>query len=412
MSMISSLFHHTPRVAPANPTSLEESYERLGKVQSWLKSEGIDGAIFTNNKNIRYLTRFAPAGADPEEAFLVVTPNKVMLFTTGFYEAKARRDAPHIPLEVATREGAAAALPKFFTDIIGAGAKKVAVEKNDMMAARQDMLQDLFPDAKLVGMKVTESLRESKTPEEVAELRKAIAATQTAMREVARSAKPGATEKSLAEVFQHSLLKQGAGEAFFTIMAAGPDGAEPHFDEPTDRPLKRGEMIVMDVGAKVGDYNADMTRMIVLGKPSPEAQKVLNLVRDAQAAAIAKVAPGVPAREIDQAARDVIAKAGYGDRFIHGVGHGVGMDVHENPRLTPSTSPSVLLKKGNVVTAEPGVYLPGKFGVRMEDMILVTEKGHENLSGDLQKVFYAGGILDKMKSAWDSITRRFHHSSN
>lgn len=409
MSILSVPFYRPPQrktssKIPPTPPDLNSnavSKERLGKIQDWLKRENLDGALFSNMKNIEYLTGFAPAGADPEEAFLLVTPGKVSLQTSQFYVEKAKRDAPHVQLSTDD-------LQTFLAKELP-GAKQVAVEKENMTASRAEWIRATLPGVTLSDMDEAEKLRDTKTPAEVAALRKAIAITGEGIARVAAQAKPGVTEKELVATFKKTLVDHGAEEAFVTIIAAGPDGAEPHFDQPSDRPLKEGEPLVMDVGAKIDGYNADITRMIVLGKPSPDVQKILDLVAKAQEAAIAKIAPGVPVREVDLAARKVIEAAGYGKEFYHSVGHGVGKDVHEEPRVSWRTAPGELLKPGEVITAEPGVYQLGKFGVRIEDMILVTPQGHEVLSDYIPKVFHARGesLLDKMKDAWQRVTKRF-----
>jgi Xaa-Pro aminopeptidase len=381
----------------SSPVSVDVSKERISKVQDWLKAQHLDGALFNNMKNIAYLTGFAPAGVDPGEAFLLITPKEAILLTSPFYIEKAKRTAPHVA--VSTQK-----LSDFLHEKIN-GACRLGIEKDSLTASQEEFLAKTLPGVLFSDMQIVEKMRETKTPEEIKALKKAAAITALAMYEVAQKAKPGITEKELVKTFKKSLLENGVEEAFVTIIAGGPDGAEPHFDEPSEKPLKPGEPLVMDVGAKVDGYNADITRMIVLGKPSPEVQKILDLVAKAQQEAISQIAPGLPIREIDLTARKVIEQAGYGKEFYHATGHGVGMDVHEKPLVSPNTPKEAILKPGNVITVEPGVYLKGKFGVRLEDMVLVTPQGHEVLSGYIPKIFYAKGdsFLEKLKQSWHSI---------
>lgn len=376
--------------------AIATSNARLGALRANMKLQGLDAVLISNEKNIAYLTNFSTIGADPEEAFLVVRPADAAIYTTPFYADKAQRLAPHLPLTTAgTRERpgcnaapGGATLETFLNEEL-TGVKNLGVEMDDLTAARGQWLTKHF-SVKVKDAHLTELQRVSKTPEEIAAMRKAIHITAVAMKATAAAAHPGVSEKQLGTVFKKSLLDQGAEEAFTTILAAGPHAAEPHFDEPTEDPLPPRSLLVMDVGAKIDGYNADMTRMIMIGQPTDEQKQILQLVETAQRAGIDKVAPGIPVREVDAAARKVIEDAGHGKDFFHGTGHGVGRDVHEQPFVSSRTSPDVLLKPGEVITVEPGCYLKGKFGVRMEDEVLVTDNGHEALSEEegLPKVFY------------------------
>ena len=178
----------------------------------------------------------------------------------------------------------------------------------------------------------------------------------------------------------------GAEPSFPTIVAAGPNGALPHA-EPGEREIGPGELVVFDMGAKLDGYCSDGTRTFATGEPGERAREVYEVVRGAQEAALGAVSVGVRAEEVDSVARDLIAAAGYGERFGHGLGHGVGLEVHEEPRVSQRSED--VLEAGEVVTIEPGIYLPGELGVRIEDLVVVTEDGYRNLSGlpkDLQLV--------------------------
>ncbi|MDP2689128.1 MAG: M24 family metallopeptidase [Deltaproteobacteria bacterium] len=196
--------------------------------------------------------------------------------------------------------------------------------------------------------------------------------------EAARVIRGGVTEKEAASLIELSFRKAGAdGLAFDTIVASGPRAALPHGKASSKR-VKRGELVVADMGVALNGYNSDETRTFSVGRPSPEQRKVYQTVLDAQMRAIEKVAPGVKAAEVDSEARSLIEKAGYGKFFGHGLGHGVGLDVHEPPSLSPLSKET--LEEGMVVTIEPGIYIPGWGGVRIEDMVLVMKDGFEVLT--------------------------------
>lgn len=196
----------------------------------------------------------------------------------------------------------------------------------------------------------------------------------------------GRSEREVARAAEARIRELDAEPSFPTIVAAGPNGALPHA-EPGERQIGSGELVVFDMGAKLDGYCSDGTRTFAVGEPGEEARAVYETVRAAQAAALDAVAVGVGGEELDRVAREVISEAGHGERFGHGLGHGVGLEVHEMPRVSPRSDD--VLAAGEVVTIEPGVYLPGKLGVRIEDLVVVSEAGYRNLSGlpkDLQLV--------------------------
>ncbi|MGZ5375779.1 MAG: M24 family metallopeptidase, partial [Solirubrobacterales bacterium] len=182
----------------------------------------------------------------------------------------------------------------------------------------------------------------------------------------------------VARAAEARIRELGAEPSFPVILAAGPNGAQPHA-EPGERVIGSGELVVFDMGAQIDGYCSDGTRTFASGDPGEEARKVYELVRSAQAAALDAVRAGAGGVQIDAVARELIAEGGHGERFGHGLGHGVGLEVHERPTLSVRSEDE--LAAGNVVTVEPGVYVPGEFGVRIEDLVVVTEDGHRNLSG-------------------------------
>jgi Xaa-Pro aminopeptidase len=196
----------------------------------------------------------------------------------------------------------------------------------------------------------------------------------------------GRSELEVARAAEARMREQGAEPSFPAIVAAGPNGALPHA-EPGEREIGRGELVVFDIGARLDGYCSDGTRTFAVGEPGERAREVYETVREAQLAALAAVRAGARAEALDEVARDLISAAGHGERFGHGLGHGVGLEVHEEPRVSQRSED--VLAPGEVVTIEPGIYLPGELGVRIEDLVVVTETGHRNLSTlpkDLQLV--------------------------
>ena len=188
----------------------------------------------------------------------------------------------------------------------------------------------------------------------------------------------GRSEREVARAAEARMYELGAEPSFPAIVAAGPNGALPHA-EPGDREIGPGELVVFDMGAKLDGYCSDGTRTFATGEPGEQAREVYEVVCRAQAAALDAVVAGAAGEAVDAVARKAIEEAGHGERFGHGLGHGVGLEVHEGPRLAQTASGA--LRPGHTVTVEPGIYLPGKFGVRIEDLVVVTEEGHRNLSG-------------------------------
>lgn len=220
--------------------------------------------------------------------------------------------------------------------------------------------------------------RISKEPEELAAMREAAVAAEKALETVLPHLRPGMTEQDVALLLQKAMLDEG-GQPTFCIVASGPNGAEPHHSsDPT--PLQKGAVLVIDWGCSVRFYLSDITRTIALGDPGQEAKDVYAVVYEAHQAARKAIQPGVPAEEVDAAARRVIEQAGFGDRFIHRTGHGIGMMGHEPPMIVRGNAKPLVV--GQCFSVEPGIYLPGRFGVRIENLVTVTQDGHESLNSE------------------------------
>jgi Xaa-Pro aminopeptidase len=262
------------------------------------------------------------------------------------------------------------------------GALRVAYESHRLTVEAflelRDVLDGTAPVELVRGGRLVERLRERKDPGEVAAVRAACAAADAALSDVLALLRPGLTERAIADELEARMRRHGAQAlGFDSIVAGGPNSAVPHHS-PTDRPVAPGELLKLDFGAMVDGYRSDMTRTVVLGEPVDWKREIYELVEAAQQAAVEAVAPGVATTDVDLAARRVIESAGLGDAFVHGVGHGVGLDIHEAPALDAASTD--VLQAGMVVTAEPGVYLAGRGGVRIEDTLLVTGDGAERLT--------------------------------
>jgi Xaa-Pro aminopeptidase len=223
-----------------------------------------------------------------------------------------------------------------------------------------------------------EKLRRVKDAAELASIAAAAELADEVWRWSLQRGLAGRTELEVSRAAEARMREQGAEPSFPTIVAAGPNGALPHA-EPGEREIGRGDLVVFDMGAKLDGYCSDGTRTFAAGEPGERAREVYETVREAQAAALGAVTDGARAEDVDAVARELIAAAGHGERFGHGLGHGVGLEVHEEPRVSQRSED--VLEAGEVVTIEPGIYLPGELGVRIEDLVAVSEDGYRNLSG-------------------------------
>ncbi len=259
------------------------------------------------------------------------------------------------------------------------GARHLGFEPDVLTCKDHETFRAALEGAELVPAEgVVERLRMVKDEAEVQRIRRAESIGDAAFSHILDLIKPGMTENEVALELEWFMRKNGAEKAGFdVVVASGPRGAMPHA-RATHKPLARGELVVLDFGAVVDGYRGDMTRTVSLGRAGPEERAMYGLVLRAQKAALEGMSAGRTGDEVDAMARRVIDEAGHGERFGHGLGHGVGLAVHEEPRLRPSSSTA--LAPGMVVTVEPGVYLPGRFGVRIEDLVVVESGGVRNLT--------------------------------
>jgi Xaa-Pro aminopeptidase len=312
---------------------------------------------------VRYLTGF-----ESTNAAVLVEPERTRLFTDFRYAERARA-VDGVEFEETKRY--------IYSDLAGRLPERIAFEADALTYANWELLRqggvDLVPRHGLV-----ESLRVVKEPEELDAIRRATEVTNTTYERLAEELFAGRTEKDLAWRMEQLFHEEGAdGLAFPIDIASGPTAASPHAVSG-DRVVREGDLVIVDAGAIVDDYCSDCTRTFAVGEVPDSLRETYEVVRRGQQAGLAAVRAGVSGREADAAARAVIADAGYGENFGHGLGHGVGLLVHEAPALRPESED--VLAAGNVVTVEPGVYLSGVAGIRIEDLVVVTEEGREVLT--------------------------------
>jgi Xaa-Pro aminopeptidase len=338
---------------------------RRERAQEKIAELSADAALITSGPNVLYLTGLASSNA----ALLLPVSGTGVLATDSRYTLAARRDCPD--LELVTERFIE---PRLAAELTRRGMRTVAFEAHEMTVERHAELEANSGGVKVVpfGRKI-EDLRTVKDPTELELLATACRISMQAIADVFAEIRPGVTERRVAAALDRRMVELGAaGPAFETIVASGPNGAIPHH-VPADRPLRRGDLITMDFGAQYGGYHADMTRTVALGEPAGWQREIYELVAAAQRAGIEAARPGADVGDVDAAARDMIRDAGHGDHFGHGLGHGIGLEVHEAPTIGYGRTG----KLGNrvPVTVEPGVYLPGRGGVRIEDVLIVGADG-------------------------------------
>ncbi len=345
---------------------------RVEALRARLLDLDVPALLVTSLSNVRYLCGFTGSAGE-----LVVTPDTLTFVTDGRYREQAAAEiaAAGVEADVRIVSGPSGEAVR---DATGA-CERVGLEAASLSWAKAEALREAL-GAELVPTKdVVEGLRACKDSGEVDAIRRATDVADAALSEVLAAWDPARTEVGLALALEWAMRTRGAsGTSFDSIVAAGPHGALPHA-RPGDDAIGEGRPVVIDYGCIVDGYCSDTTRTVCWGAVEAEFVEVYDVVSAAQDAARDAVAPGVACRDVDAAARGVISDAGYGEQFVHSTGHGVGIDVHELPRLA-ATSDDVLAA-GNVVTLEPGIYLPGAGGVRIEDVVVVTDAGCETLTG-------------------------------
>jgi len=340
---------------------------RADRVRARLADAGVDALLITRLPNVRYLTGFTGSAG-----VVLLGAEAMLLVTDGRYAEQSRAQVHDAGVTADVAVGGTAAEQR---DALVAAADpypRLGLEANGVTWHQVREYETWFAGHELVPTEeLVEAERRIKEPAEVARIRAACAIADDALAELLPRLADGPTERDFALELEFAMRRRGATKTSFDpIVAAGPNGALPHA-RPSSRPIEPGELVVIDFGCIVDGYCSDMTRTVSVGDPGPDATRVWETVLASQQAGRATVAPGVECAAVDHASRAVIDDAGWADAFVHGTGHGVGLEIHEAPRVARTASGT--LAPGYVVTVEPGVYLPGVGGVRIEDTLVVTD---------------------------------------
>ncbi|MBN2581289.1 MAG: aminopeptidase P family protein [Pirellulales bacterium] len=342
---------------------------RRDRLRKSMRRVGIEALLVTDFVNVTYLTGFTG-----DDSYLLVREDGEVLLTDGRYTTQLEEECPD--LDLAVRKPGASMVQLVIRVLRSSEIGRLGLEADSMTIGLEDKISDKLPEMALVPTTgLVEKQRLIKDKEEIELLRKAIRQAEKAFAVVRASIVPEMTEKQVANELEYQCRKFGAKQAGFpSIVAVGSRSALPHAT-PDEHRIAEDGFVLIDWGACEGLYRSDLTRVLATDKISPKFTRIYKVVLEAQTKAIHAVRPGVLCQDVDAVARGVIARAGYGRRFTHNLGHGLGIQVHEAPRLAAKNQ--TVLKPGMVVTVEPGIYLPGWGGIRIEDDVLVTRSGHE-----------------------------------
>jgi Xaa-Pro aminopeptidase len=358
--------------------------KRLDRLFRELRDRQIPNLLVTSPFNVTYLTGFTG-----DDSFLFVADGLATVLSDARYEEQLAQECPDTPVFI--RSPIVSMIQATAEWLASNRVTGLCVEAQTMSLAQFETLRDHLPEASLTSSRgIVEKLRERKDSIELAAIERAISMAQRAYIAVTASITEEMTEKMIADELEYSIRKLGgAGSAFKSIVGVGPRAALPH-GRPSSKKIHEDAFMLVDWGAKEGLYLSDLTRIVVTGKPTSKFRKIYQTVLDAQTAAIRAIRPGALMSEIDAIARSVIEQAGFGKRFTHSLGHSFGLEIHESVRLAKGQDRP--LEPDMVVTVEPGIYLPGITGVRIEDDVLVTKSGHR--------------VLSSLPKEWDEITSR------
>lgn len=345
---------------------------RRDRLRRALHKPAADAILVTNFTNVTYLSGFTG-----DDSFLLVRNDGELLISDPRYTTQLGEECPGVELLI--RKPGVQMLQAVVKTLKSAKIRRLAIEGDSMTVAMREKIAAELPKLDIVTTSgLVERLRRTKDRYEIEAMRQAARYAEKAFAAIRAALQPEQTEREVANELEHQMRRFGArGAAFPSIVATGPRAALPHATA-TDRTIGSSGFVLIDWGANGGLYCSDLTRVLVTGKISPKLERIYRVVLKAQLKAIAAIRPGVVAADVDRVARDVIGDAGFGRYFGHGLGHGLGLEVHEAPRL--AVNQKTVLKPGMVVTVEPGIYLPGWGGVRIEDDVLVTRTGHEVLT--------------------------------
>ncbi len=346
--------------------------DRIRKLSGQLSTLQADAFLVSNEINVTYLTGFTG-----DSSSLLVKPTGQTMLSDGRYKEQLEEECPGLAVEI---KSPAEKPIDFFTHVVAeSGATRIAVEADQLTVAQLSQFKKHLPDVEWIETSgVIVGQRMIKDAEEIEILRSAVRINERALESILAKLGLDWTEQEIAYELESTIRRLGAtGFSFEPIIGAGPGGAKPHY-RSTQTVIGDYSTLLVDWGTKLGGYASDMTRSFHFGKPPARFLSAYEAVLESQLAAIDAIRPGVDASKVDEAARNVLKKAGLDEYFVHGLGHGVGLEIHEMPRLSAVSED--VLAPGMVITVEPGVYFGGEFGIRIEDDVLVTETGHEVLS--------------------------------
>jgi Xaa-Pro aminopeptidase len=346
--------------------------ERRDRLRRDVAKARTDALLVTSFVNVTYLTGFTG-----DDSFLLLRRDGEVIVSDPRYATQIQEECPGLDAHI--RRPGVKMLQSIVKVLKQAKPSKLAIEADSMTVGLRDAIAKEMPKLPLVPTSgLVERLRRIKDKQEIAAIREAVRQAEKAFAVLRATLRPDKTEKQVADELEMQLRLLGAkGSSFPSIVAVGARAALPHA-RPGPQQIGSGDMVLVDWGADGGLYKSDLTRVLVTGRISPKLERVYRVVLKAQQRAIDAIRPGLTGKQVDQVARDVITQAGYGRYFGHGLGHGIGLEVHEGPRLAAIST--TVLKPGMVVTVEPGIYLPGWGGVRIEDDVLVTRDGCEVLT--------------------------------
>ncbi|MDP3791958.1 MAG: Xaa-Pro peptidase family protein [Candidatus Omnitrophota bacterium] len=342
---------------------------RLKKLRSELKAKSIESLLVTNESNVTYLSGFT--GSD---SVLFITPDSQFFLTDSRYTQEAKKSVRGFAiLEVVSST----------YDVIGKiacknGIRKIGFESMNLPYGVIKNLESYIGKAKLLPFNnIVENLRAVKDKEEIARIERSVACAKKVLKNIVGEVAPGVSEKKLSGRIECEFIANGAKSGFKPIVACAENSSKPHA-HPTDRKIAKNDIVMIDMGCTLDSYNSDITRMVLTGKIKDKIREIYLVVKAAQEKAFDNIRPGRKISAVDSAGRQHIADKGYGKFFGHSMGHGIGLDVHEEPSVSGRSTG--ILKPGMVFTVEPAIYVPGLGGIRIEDMVLVTEKGFEILT--------------------------------
>jgi Xaa-Pro aminopeptidase len=344
---------------------------RAERLLELLPAAGLDVLLVSELVNVRYLTGYTGSNG------LAIVGPRTRAFITDFRYVEQAAAEVHPSFE---RRRAPRELANALVEVLPSGELRLGFEASHVTVRDYELLREILPArVELVAAgALVEQLRAVKEPEEAERIRAAAALADEAFEGVIAEGLVGRTEREVAMALDWDIRERGGDRpSFETIVAAGAHGARPHA-RPRDAEIRPGELVVIDWGAVLDGYHSDCTRTLAAGGASDAIRDVYEIVLDAQRQGVGAVRPGADGRAVDALVRGAIDARGYGNEFGHGLGHGVGLDVHEAPRLSQRSDD--VLQAGNVLTVEPGIYLQGRFGVRIEDLVLVTEAGRDILT--------------------------------